>query len=370
MAVIDSITLRVISAPLKQAFETALETIVEREAIIVEVKDSDGISGWGEVVAFSSPWYTEETIHTCLYVMQQFLIPAIIRAQVSHPDELQKVFEIVRGHHMAKSGIECAYWDLYCKQKDKPLFQHFGGKRTEVEAGVVVAANDLNKALNQIEKFSKDGYKRYKVKVKPDTAVEYLSEIRKHYPNLPLMADANSCFDRENILDIKQMDSLDLLMIEQPFGFDDLLDHSSLQRQITTPVCLDESITSFTTVQNALELESCRIISVKMGRVGGWTEAKKIHDYCLKRNIGLWCGGMIEFGISRAHNIALATLEGFTIPGDISSSDRFWNEDIITPEIVVRDGKVKVSLEPGIGYDINKTVLERLKVHQEIFTFR
>lgn len=366
---IHSITLRVISASLKQPFYNALGTITEREAIIIEVKDQNGISGWGEVVAFSSPWYTEETIKTCYYMLKDYLVPAL-EHEVTHPHDLQKIFATIRGHHMAKSGLESAFWDLFSKQQKQPLYKLFGGTREEVEAGVVIASDDIKKALKQIEVYRGGGYKRYKVKVSPHNAVEYISTIRKEYKDLPLMVDANSSFTLEDMELLQRLDDFKLMMIEQPLGHDDLILHRELQRQMKTPICLDESITSFNTAKNAVVLQSAKVFCVKMGRVGGWQQAVSIHDYCMQHHIPLWCGGMIEFGISRAHNLALATLEGFTIPGDISSSSRFWDEDIVEPELTVMDGKVKVSSEIGIGCQINWRVLDKLTNHKEEFPFK
>ncbi|MEH6942675.1 o-succinylbenzoate synthase [Bacillus sp. JJ722] len=363
---IHSITLRVISAPLKQPFYNALGTITEREAIIIEVKDQNGLSGWGEVVAFSSPWYTEETIQTCYYILKEYLIPAL-NHKVTHPEELQKNFATIRGHHMAKSGLELAFWDLFSKQQGKPLYVLFGGKREEVEAGVVIASDDITKALKQIEAYRSEGYKRYKVKVSPHNAIEYISTIRKEHEDLPLMVDANSSFTLDDMELFQRLDNFQLMMVEQPLGHDDLLLHSELQRQMKTPICLDESITSFNTAKNAVVLQSAKILCVKMGRVGGWKQAVSIHNYCMQHHIPLWCGGMIEFGISRAHNVALATLEGFTIPGDISSSSRFWDEDIVEPELTVSNGTVKVSSEMGIGCQINWRVLDKLTSYKEEF---
>lgn len=363
---IKSITLHVISAPLKQSFVTALGTISEREAIIVEVQDQHGLSGWGEVVAFSSPWYTEETIKTCFYTLKEFLIPSIKR-QITHPKQLQWAFGQVRGHHMAKSGLECAFWDLYSKQQGMSLSKLYGGMREEVDSGVVIASNDVQKAIAQIEGFLEEGYKRYKVKVHPDSALSTIKEIRKVYPDLPLMVDANSSFQLEDLAVLKHLDEYQLMMIEQPLAYDDLLQHQELQKQIQTPICLDESITSEQAAKNAVALKSCEIISVKMGRVGGPSKAIAIHNHCLQYGIQLWCGGMIEFGISKAHNIALASLSGFTIPGDISSSTRFWEEDIIEPGIVVANGRVKVPTGLGIGYEIQKKVMRKLQTHKEKF---
>lgn len=364
---IHSITLRLIEAPLKQPFVTALNTVMKRESIIIEVRDINGLSGWGEVVAFSSPWYTEETITTCMYVLKEHLIPLIGKQIITNPDQLQSIYGIVRGHHMAKSGLECAFWDLYAKQQNVPLYRLFGGTRNEIEAGVVIASNDIGAAFEQIEEYMEAGYKRYKIKINPKTAINHVEKLRLTYPELPLMVDANSSFTLADLDILIQLDEFQLMMIEQPLDHDDLLQHRLLQSMLKTPICLDESITSVQMAYNACELGSGQVICVKMGRVGGWKAAVDIHDYCVKKNMNLWCGGMIEFGISKAHNAALASLEGFQIPGDISSSSRFWNEDVIYPEIDVQKGKIILSEKPGIGYGINFSVLERLSKMKEIF---
>ncbi len=363
---IQSVTLRIIEAPLKQPFVNALGTLIERQAIIVEVKDKNGLSGWGEVVAFSSPWYTEETITTCYHMLKDFLIPAL-RVNVGHPDELQNIFSSIRGNHMAKSGLECAFWDLYSRQQRIPLAALYGGSREEIETGVVIASDNIKEALAQIETFQAEGYKRYKVKIHPHNAISYLSSIRQEFPNLPLMVDANSSFTMNDEALLQQLDRFDLMMIEQPLAHDDVLQHAILQKELSTPICLDESIHSLQDAKNAIHLQSCRIMSVKMGRVGGPRQAINIHNECLRHNILLWCGGMIEFGISKAHNIALASLEGFMIPSDISSSARFWAEDLLEQEIQVKNGKVKVPTVDGIGYDVNLDILKKLQIHEEEF---
>ena len=369
MMYIHSITLRIISSPLKQPFMTALGTIREREAVIVEVRDQNGLSGWGEVVAFSTPWYTEETTQTCYSMLKDYLIPSI-HPKIAHPSQLQAVFRQIRGNHMAKSGLECAFWDLYSKQQEMPLSKLYGGVRKEVDSGVVIASQDVEIAKKQIEGFMKEGYKRYKVKIHPGYALTTIQEIRKEYPDLPLMVDANSSFSMKDISLLKELDQYQLMMIEQPLTHDDLLEHRQLQKQMQTPICLDESITSTQTAKIAIELGSCRIISVKMGRVGGPTHAISIHNDCQQHHIPLWCGGMIEFGISKAHNIALASLPGFTIPGDISSSERFWDEDLIEPAIQVVEGKVKVSKSNGIGYEVRHDILEQLEIYKEKFIIK
>lgn len=366
---IAEIRLRVISMPLKSPFHTHLGTVAEREGIILEVIDSYGISGYGEGVAFSTPWYTEETVETSLHIIGDVLIPLLKKHPINHPEDAAIVFQSVRRNHMAKAGLEMAIWDLYAKQSTKSLAAIIGGTRGKIASGVVVAADSLMNSLYQIEKYLEEGYQRFKIKIHPNQDYSLLAEIRRRYPELPLMADANSAYTLRDIDRLKALDDFNLLMIEQPLANDDIIEHATLQKEINTPICLDESIVSFQTAKNAIELGSCRVINIKAGRVGGLYEAKRIHDYCLKKGIEVWCGGMIEFGISRAHNIALASLPGFTIPGDISASNRFWEEDIISPEVSVNNGFVSVPDAPGIGFGINERRLKETTRLEKVFKF-
>jgi O-succinylbenzoate synthase len=364
---IQSVSLSVLSAPLKAPFVTHLETVKTREAILIEIIDHDGRKGHGEAVPFSSPWYTEETIKTCLHMLEDYLIPLLLCSQLTHPDELDQLYRGIRRNNMAKSGIGQAVWDLYAKQQNTYLGTLFGGTREKVAAGVVVAANDIVLAIKQIEIFLEEGYQRFKVKIDRNHDLSLLSEIRNHYPDISLMADANSSYTLKDVEHIKKLDEYQLLMIEQPLGFDDVVEHSLLQKQINTPLCLDESICSFHDAKDALFLQSCQIINVKMSRVGGWSEAAAIHALCLKEEVPVWCGGMIEFGVSRAHNVALASLPGFTIPGDLSSSARYWETDIIEPEMVLENGYMNVPTKPGIGVDINEKQLALMTTYRKKF---
>ncbi|SDN89737.1 o-succinylbenzoate synthase [Bacillus sp. OK048] len=366
---IVNVNLKVISMPLKSPFHTHLGTVTEREGIIVEVTDSNGISGFGEGVAFSTPWYTEETVKTSLHILSDILIPMLMKTPIKQPEDAAPLFHSLKRNHMAKAGLEMALWDLYAKRKSKSLAAVIGGTRGKVASGVVVAADSLITCLNQIEKYIEEGYQRYKLKINPRQDYSFLSEIRRHYPELPIMADANSSYTLKDLDRLKALDDFNLLMIEQPLASDDIIEHSLLQKEIKTPICLDESIVSFEDAKNAIELGSCQIINIKAGRVGGLYEAKKIHDYCQAKGIEVWCGGMIEFGISRAHNIALASLPGFTLPGDISASQRFWEEDIITPEVTVENGYVTVPDSPGIGVAINEKRLKETTLIEKSYRF-
>ncbi len=364
---ISSVTLRVISMPLKNPFQTHLETVTKREAIVVEVRDSEGTVGYGEAVPFSSPWYTEETIKTVFHILEDFLIPLTLEQEWSHPSQLPQLWSGIRRNQMAKSALQQAIWDLYAKQQGVYLGALFGAERTEVAAGVVIATSSIDEALRQIEIYTQEGYQRYKVKINRTNDMELLSEIRKIYPNLPLMADANSAYSLDDVEHLQQLDKFNLLMIEQPLGHDDIVEHSFLQKQLQTPICLDESICSFHDAKSALLLGSGRILNIKMSRVGGWCEAVHIHDLCVEANIPVWCGGMIEFGISRAHNIALASLKGFTIPGDLSSSSKYWEQDIIEPEITAVNGKITVPKTAGIGFAVRESFLKTITNYEQMY---
>lgn len=369
MITISSIVLNVIKMPLKSPFLTHLGAVDEREGIIVEVHDREGVTGYGEGVAFSSPWYTEETVETSLHILTSFLLPLLEKNPVNHPQELSQLFHCVRRNHMAKAALETAVWDLYAKKENKSLSKIIGGTRDKIPSGVVVATDTVENALHQIEGYLEEGYQRFKIKINPELDLKFLREIRAFYPGINLMADANSAYSLKDIDRLKALDEFNLLMIEQPLAHDDIIDHAILQKEIQTPICLDESIVTFEDARKAIELGSCKVINIKIGRVGGLYEAIRIHDYCYERNIPVWCGGMIEFGVSRAHNIALASLPGFTIPGDISGSGRFWWEDIISPEVMVKDGWVEVPEGPGIGFQINEKRLQETLLAKKTFSF-
>ncbi|XJZ26588.1 o-succinylbenzoate synthase [Bacillota bacterium Lsc_1132] len=369
MMKIASVQLYVIKMPLKSPFLTHLGTVSEREGIIVEVRDVDGAVGYGEGVAFSTPWYTEETVQTSLHMLFDVLIPLLKKQPIAHPSDAAERFKPIRRNQMAKAAIETALWDLYAKKEQKSLSKLLGGSRSSIPSGVVVATDSASKALAQIENYLQQGYQRVKIKIHPGQDIDFLKEIRRHYPDLPIIADANSAYTLSEKDRLKALDEFDLLMIEQPLAHDDLIEHAELQRHMKTPICLDESIVSFEDARKAIEYGSCKVINIKIGRVGGLTEAKRIHDYCYDRNIPVWCGGMIEFGISRAHNIALAALPGFTIPGDISASNRFWDEDIILPEVMVKNGLAEVPEGPGIGFELNEKRLKEVMLSKKEFVF-
>jgi O-succinylbenzoate synthase len=365
---IHRITLHHIRMPLKMPFAASNGTYTVRDTVLVEMEDGEGTVGWGECVAFATPWYTEESLDTAWLMMREFLIPALLAQPVGHPAELADRFAFVRRNRMAKAGLELACWDLYAKRAGIPLSRALGGVRREVEAGVAVGLQSGTDALfNAVEGYLAEGYRRIKIKIKPGLDAEPVRAIRTRHPDLPLLADANSAYTLADLPALKALDEFGLLMIEQPLDADDIVDHAVLQRELATPVCLDESIAGFGDARRALDLGSCRVINIKSGRVGGLAEAKRIHDLCLARGVPVWCGGMLESGVGRAHNIALASLPNFTIPGDLSASSRYWERDVVYPEVTVQDGKITVPEGPGIGFAVDREYVAHVTVRREAF---
>lgn len=352
---------------LKTPFSTHLGTVCDREGIVIEMINRDGVSGFGEVVAFSSPWYTEETVQTALHMLKDFFIPMILTNPVDHPSEVTPIINRLRRNLMAKAGLEMAMWDLYAKERNQSLSSLLGGTQERIPSGVVVGAQSMKDTLLQIERNLEHGYKRLKVKISPQKDYDYIQSIRNHFPHVQLMADANSAYTLKDINRLKALDDFGLLMIEQPLGVDDIVEHAKLQAELKTPICLDESIVTFEDAKKAIELGSCRIINIKPGRVGGIQTVKDMHDFCMEKGVPVWCGGMLEFGISRAHNIAIASLPNFTIAGDISASSRYWDEDITSPEVFVQDGMIDVPRGPGIGFEINRKRLKEVTEFEEIY---
>lgn len=364
---IKEVNISIIKMPLKNPFSTSLGKVIEREGIIIEVIEHGGVKGYGEVVAFSTPWYTEETIQTSYHILKDFLIPLILNEPIAHPNDIYTKFNHIRGNHMAKAGLETAIWDVYAKIQQQPLWKIINGVREEVLAGVVVGTQEVSEAISQIDSYLQDGYKRFKIKIKPGKDYLLLKEIRRHFPELPLMADANSAYTLNDIELLKALDEFDLLMIEQPLATCDIVEHSFLQKELKTPICLDESIVSYHDALSAIKLQSCKVINIKIGRVGGLQSAIAIHDLCMNNQIQVWCGGMLEFGVSRAHNIALSTLKGFSIPGDLSASSRYWEEDIILPQVEIFEGKIAAPTNIGIGFEINQQRLKQVTSYVERF---
>lgn len=356
---IDKIILYKLRMELNDPFTTSFGTFQEKSFFVTEVIDKNGLSGFGESVAFCSPWYSEETIGTNEHIMSEFLIPSLLDEPLDHPKEVSDRFNAVRRNTMAKAALEGAVWDLFAKRREIPLASALGGEKKEIDVGISIGIQpSVKRLLEVIEGYAAEGYKRMKIKIKPGWDVDVMRQVRKTFPHLPLMADANSAYSLADLDHLKKLDDLDLMMIEQPLAHDDIVDHANLQKALQTPICLDESIHSFEDTRRALELGSCKIINIKIGRVGGLWEALKIHNYCAEHNVPVWCGGMLEAGVGRAHNIALTSLANFTLPGDTAASSRYWKRDIIEPEVIVQNGMIKIPDRPGIGYDINRETLE------------
>ncbi|OZI12217.1 o-succinylbenzoate synthase [Bacillaceae bacterium SAS-127] len=365
---IQEVVLRQLKMELKFPFTTSFGTIQMREFILVEVKDEEGRSGWGESVAFMSPLYSEETLQTNWHMLEDFLIPMLKGKEISHPDELTELFASIRKNNMAKAAIEGAVWDLYAKRQNLPLYKCLGGERTSIEVGVSIGIQDaIEELLAIVKQHVEEGYKRIKVKIKPGWDVDVIREIRRIYPDIALMADANSAYRLEDLELLKQLDEFNLMMIEQPLASDDIVDHATVQKELNTPICLDESIHSCEDARKAIQLGSCKIINIKVGRVGGLTESKKIHDLCKEKGVDVWCGGMLEAGVGRAHNVALTTLSNFTLPGDTAASSRYWEKDIIQPEVIVHDGLITVPETAGIGYEIDLDAVKQFTIKKQVY---
>lgn len=360
---IESITLREIQMRLKAPFETSFGVSHQRRIILVEV-GVDGISGWGEVTASETPGYNSETTDTAWHVISDFAAPAMIGRKISRAADCVPLLAAVRGHQMAKSGIENALWDAEAQLKAVPLSQLLGGTLEEIASGVSLGIRENPQALaKKVEEELRSGYQRIKLKIKPEKDLAYVAAVRKAFPDILLSVDANSAYRLEDAPHLRKLDEFKLLMIEQPLNWDDIYAHSKLQSQIQTAICLDECINNARHALAAIELKACRIINIKLGRVGGHSEALRVEEVCRTRSIPVWCGGMLETGIGRAHNIAMSTLAGFTLPGDVSASKRYWAEDIIEPEVeVTPKGTIRVPKSPGIGYAVCRGRIEKLTV--------
>jgi O-succinylbenzoate synthase len=365
--IITSVELREIRLPLVHFFETSFGRTTERRIVLIRVVDKDGAEGWGECTAGEGPFYCEEWTETAWTTLNTFLAPMVVRKEVSKAAESEALMVRVRGHRMAKAAIETAFWDLEAKKAGLPLWKHLGGVQTEITCGVSIGIQDTSSALmEKIERELASGYQRIKIKIKPGWDLNIIEEVRRHFPEIRLMADANSAYTLADVSLFREMDRYNLMMIEQPLAYDDIFDHSELQKQIKTGICLDESIHSKEDAKHALALGACRIINVKLGRVGGHHEAKRVERLCRESNTPVWCGGMLESGIGRAHNIAMATLAGFTLPGDVSASSRYWKEDIIDPPVSVSpQGTITAPPGSGIGFEINLARVDKLTVRKE-----
>ena len=360
---IESITLREVQMRLKAPFETSFGVSHHRRIILAEVV-ADGVSGWGEVTASETPGYNPETTDTAWHVISDFVAPSLIGKSVASASECPALLAAIRGHEMAKSGVENAFWDAEAQIKGVPLSKLLGGTLDEIVCGVSLGIRENPQSLvRKVEEELHSGYQRIKLKIKPGKDIEYVAAVRKAFPDIQLSVDANSAYRLEDAAHLRRLDEFKLLMMEQPLNWDDIYAHSKLQAQIQTAICLDECINNARHALTAIELKACRIINIKLGRVGGHSEARRVEQTCRTHAIPVWCGGMLETGIGRAHNIAMSTLAGFTLPGDVSASKRYWNEDLIEPEVeVTSKGTIHVPKTPGIGYAARRDRIEQLTV--------
>lgn len=365
--IILSIELREIRLPLIHFFETSFGRTTERRILLARVTDANGAEGWGECTAGEGPFYSYEWTETAWTTLREFLGPMVLGKNVASAAHVFSLMKPVRGHRMAKATIETACWDLEAKSAGVPLWEHLGGTRTEISSGVSIGIQDTPEILlEKIRREVEAGYQRIKIKIKPGWDLKIVERVRKEFPDIRLMGDANSAYKLSDVSLFQQLDQFNLMMLEQPLAHNDIFDHATLQRQIQTPVCLDESIHSAEDAVHAISLGSCKIINVKLNRVGGHAEAKRIERVARDNEIPIWCGGMLESGIGRAHNIAMSTLAGFTLPGDVSASARYWEEDIIDPPVIVSErGTIKVPASPGIGFSVNFPRIEALTVRKE-----
>jgi O-succinylbenzoate synthase len=353
--------------PLVAPFETSMDRTTERRFLLVEA-NVDASTGWGECVASENPSYSPETVDTAWHILKNFLWPLMRGRDFESAADVWSMLEWVRGHNMAKASLESAIWDAEAKQKSIPLWKLLGGVRKEIASGVSVGIKASLEELVRVVKVELEaGYQRIKIKIKPGKDLQQVQLLRKEFPDIKLMVDANSAYRSTDFPLLKELEKFYLMMIEQPLDWDDLYGHVALQRQLQTPICLDECIHTEGQAIAAIELGACRIINIKMGRVGGHSVAKRIHDLCEKSGVPVWCGGMLESGIGRAHNIALSTLSNFTLPGDVTASKRYWAEDIIEPEVIVSPrGTIEVPSAPGIGYAPRLDRIEKLTIRKEV----
>lgn len=350
---------------LNQLFETSFGKTLNRHCIIVEIHEKKGEIGWGESPVDEGPWYSYETVYTTLYVIRKHLGPIILKKPLTNlPEDFIRLTSRIRGYRMAKAGLEMALWDLKAKLENKPLSKLLGGIKSKIISGVSLGIiGDLNSLLTAVSKYLDQGYHRIKIKIKPGWDIEPVKSIRKEFSEIPLQVDANAAYSLFDIHIFKELDTYNLLMIEQPLHYDDLAEHSELQAKIKTPICLDESIKSIYDLKAALKLRSCKVVNVKPARVGGLYETLKIHDYAAKNNVPIWIGGMLETGIGRAFLVAAATLPNVKYPNDISASNRYYVKDIVEPPWTLNpDGTINVPKNSGIGVEVNHKLLEKYSV--------
>ena len=368
---ITSATLRQVDIPLRHAFETSFTRMAAKKTMILELTDDAGTKGYGEVSAFDIPFYNEEFRAGAWELLINIMLPMILNVDMAHPDEMYSLVAGIRRNNMSKSAINCALWDIFAKEANLSLATALGGNKKKVETGVSIGIQATPQALVQVVNgYIEQGYRRIKCKIKPGKDYDYLAAVRKAFPNVMLMGDANSAYRRADFASLKRLDDLNLIMIEQPLEPGDLLDHADLQQLITTPICLDESITSLDDTRKMIRLGSGKIINIKVARVGGLTVAKQIQALAAKNDIQCWCGGMLDSGVARAENVAIATLPGYTLPNDIAASTRYYDRDIITPLITLNGTYVDVPNRSGMGVSIDQDTLNDFTIATKSITVK
>jgi len=364
---IERISLRQIRMPLVHFFETSFSRTYERHIILVEV-ESGGATGWGEVTAGENPFYNEEWTDSAWLVLRDYAAPRVIGQDLSSPEDVYPLTKHIRGHNMSRGGLETAVWDLAARIDAVPLWKKIGaGARREIPCGVSIGIQDsVEQLFDKIETELAAGYQRIKMKIKPGWDVDVVRRVRERFPSIKLMADANSAYTLADTEHLRRLDEFYLMMIEQPLSHDDIIDHAQLQSKLQTPICLDECIRTARHAEQAIQLRACGIINIKLGRVAGFREAKRIHDIAQAAGIPVWCGGMLEAGVGRAHNIALATLPNFVLPGDVSASKRYWKRDIIQPAVETTPrGTIEIRDDPGFGYALDHDYIREITVREE-----
>jgi O-succinylbenzoate synthase len=365
---IERLELRLLKLPLVHFFETSFGRIYDKHFIVVTL-EGGGVTAYGECVAEQDPYYSGETNDTAWHIISDFIVPRVLGVEFAHPRDLFPALKAIRGHNMAKAAVEMAAWDLFARQRGEPLSRVLGGTRDRIASGVSIGIQDsLEQLASKVERELEAGYRRIKIKIKPGWDLDAVAMIRQRFGSIPLMVDANAAYSLADAPHLAKLDQYQLMMIEQPLDYDDIADHAALQRQLTTPICLDESIKSVRAAEHAIDLHACRIINIKPGRVGGYAESIRLHDLCAAHGIPVWHGGMLESGIGRAANLHLSTLPNFSLPGDIAASKRYFDPDLIEPPIeVAADGTVAVPRGPGLGVSIVRERLERATLRDAAF---
>jgi O-succinylbenzoate synthase len=365
---IERIALHQIRMPLVHFFETSFSRTYSRDIILVEVT-SEGITGWGEVTAGENPFYNEEWTDSAWLILKNYAGPRVLGRELDSPEDVYPLTAHIRGHNMARGGLEVAVWDLEARRNNVPLWKQIGGgARREIPCGVSIGIQDsVEQLLEKIQHELDASYQRIKMKIKPGWDVDVVRQVRERFPSIKLMADANSAYTLADIDHLKKLDDFYLMMIEQPLSHDDIIDHAVLQSKLQTPICLDECLRDAHQAEQAIRLKACGIINIKLGRVGGFREAKRLHDVAQAAGIPVWCGGMLEAGIGRAHNVALASLPNFVLPGDVSASKRYWKRDIIRPEVeTTPHGTIELRDSPGFGYDLDTDYIRSIAVREDV----